>query len=380
MSGFILNIPIRFWAHVGNSTTCSFPTQPSMMRFRSWTAIGATAALGLFAVALLDGSGFPVVLAALTAPSAALFVFRHVRRYIILERAVSNIWQGVASYNIGGELVLYNRRFCDMLGLSPVDVRRAKTHRDIIDLSFQAGNSGAASAEQAWRKDVAFIASRKAALTYIDLPGNRTVAESHEPTPDGGWIRTYADVTGRRQIEARIVYMAHHDGLTDLANRSLFLEKLDHALQGASGAAPIALMFLDLDRFKLVNDTLGHAVGDQLLRRVADRLRRAVRDGDVVARLGGDEFAIIQSGIEDLTQARELAARLVAAIGAPYELDGISVSVGVSVGITFAPADGVEADILLRNADVALYRAKSVGRGAYRFFSAAMEAQVERRS
>ena len=349
-----------------------------MMRFRSWTAICAAAALGLFAILLPDGFEFPVVFAGLTAPPAALFLFRHVRRYLILKRAVCDMWQGLASYNAGGELVLYNGRFCAMLGLSPADVRRAKTHRDIIDLSFQAGNSDAASAEQAWRKDLAFIARRQAALAYIDLPGGRTVAESHEPTPDGGWIRTYADVTGRRQIEARIVYMAHHDGLTDLANRSLFLEKLEHALQGASGVAPVALMSLDLDRFKSVNDTLGHAVGDQLLRRVADRLRRAVRDGDTVARLGGDEFAIIQSGIEDLSQAREFAERLVAAIGAPYEFDGISVSIGVSVGITFAPADGVAADSLLRNADVALYRAKSVGGGAYRFFSAAMEAQAER--
>ena len=351
-----------------------------MKRFRSWTAICATAALGFFAILLLNGFGFPVVFAGLMAPPAALFVFRHVGRYLILKRAVCDMWQGLASYNAGGELVLYNGRFCAMLGLSPEDVRRAKTHRDIVDLSFRAGNGDPASAEKAWRKDVAFIARRQAALAYIDLPGNRTVAESHEPTPDGGWIRTYADVTGRRQIEARIIYMAHHDGLTDLANRSLFLEKLEHALQGASGAAPIALMSLDLDRFKSVNDTLGHAVGDQLLRRVADRLRRAVRDGDTVARLGGDEFAIIQSGIKDLTQSRELAERLVAAIGAPYEFDGVSVSIGVSVGITCAPADGVAADSLLRNADVALYRAKSVGRGGYRFFSAAMEAPTERRA
>ena len=112
----------------------------------------------------------------------------------------------------------------------------------------------------------------------------------------------------------------------------------------------------------------------------ADRLRRAVRDGDTVARLGGDEFAIIQSGIQDLSQAGELAERLVAAIGALDEFDGISVSIGVSVGITFAPADGVAADSLLRNADVALYRAKSVGRSAYRFFAAAMEAPTERRA
>ncbi|HEY3719896.1 MAG TPA: diguanylate cyclase [Roseiarcus sp.] len=377
MSRIRFNIPIRFWGDAAKSGTCSFPAEPSLKRLRAWTAILAAAAFALVAMLLLDGFGFPAVFAVLTTP-AALFVLRQVRRYFILKIAVSNMWQGLAFYNSNGELVLYNGPFCAMLGLSPADVRCAKTHRAIIDLSFQAGNCDASSAEQAWRKDVAFIARRQAALAYIELPGNRSVAESHEPTADGGWIRTYADVTDRRQIEARMIHLAHHDGLTDLGNRVLFYQRLEQALENASEATPVALMFLDLDRFKSVNDTLGHAVGDQLLRLVADRLRRAVREEDAVARLGGDEFAIIQNGIRDASQVRELAERLVAAIGARYEIGGVPVSIGVSLGIVLAPSDGVASDRLSRNADIALYRAKSVGRGAYCFF-ADLDAALQQR-
>ena len=374
MSRFSLNIPIQFWVNVGKFGTCYFSAPGGVTRFLSWTAIIAAAGFELFALQSLGAFRSPLMFAALIAPLGALAFLPQIRRYRLLKIAVANMWQGVALYNADGQLVLYNAQFCAMLGLSPDDVRRARTHRDIVDLSVKVGNYDGLPADQVWREDSAFIARRQPALSYIDLPSKQTIAESHEPTADGGWIRTYADVTGRRQVEARIIHMARHDALTDLPNRVLFHEELEHALKSASERAPVALMFLDLDRFKAVNDTLGHAVGDRLLGLVAGRLQQAVRESDTVARLGGDEFAIIQTGIADVAQADELAKRLVAAIGDPYDIDGVPVSVGASLGVTFAPADGVDVERLLRNADLALYRAKSVGRSAYCFFAASAQA------
>ena len=370
MSRFGLNIPIQFWVTAGKFGTCYFSAPSGVTRFLSWAAIIVAAGSELFALQSLGAFRSALMFAALIAPFTALVFLPQIRRYRLLKIAVANMWQGVALYNADGRLLLYNAQFCAMLGLSPEDAQRASTHRDIVDLSVKAGNYGGLPAEQVWREDSAFIARRQPALTYIDLPSKQTIAESHEPTADGGWIRTYADVTGRRQVEARIIHMARHDALTDLPNRVLFHEELEHALKSASERAPVALMFLDLDRFKAVNDTLGHAVGDRLLGLVAGRLQRAVGESDTVARLGGDEFAIIQTGIADAGQADELARRLVAVIGDPYDIDGVPVSVGASLGVTFAPADGVEPERLLRNADVALYRAKSVGRSAYCFFAA----------
>ena len=351
-----------------------------MTRFAAPSAVIVAAIFQLLAIYAAPAIRLPLVFAALAAPLAALLLSRAIRRHRLLKIAVANMWQGLASYDSEGRLVLYNAQFCAMLGLSPEKVRRARTHRDIIDLSVRAGSYDGLSADDVWRQDATVIALRQTALAYIDLPGNRTLAESHVPTADGGWVRTYADVTGRRRVEARIIHMARHDALTDLPNRALFRERLELALEGGSDRArPVALLFLDLDRFKEVNDTRGHAVGDRLLVMVAERLRRAVRETDTVARLGGDEFAIIQTEVEEASQTRELAERLIALVSDPYDIDDASVSVGASIGITVAPADGAGVDELLRSADVALYRAKSAGRGAYCFFAANAEKPGDRR-
>ena len=192
-------------------------------------------------------------------------------------------------------------------------------------------------------------------------------------------LTAVVDITEQRRAEARIAHMAHHDALTDLPNRVLFREKLETTLGVNRSPDGLAVLCLDLDNFKNVNDTLGHPVGDKLLRAAAERLRSVVREGDLVARLGGDEFAIILGRIERPQQAGALAACLVEAVGAPYEIDGHSVIIGASVGIATAPGDGRASDQLLRNADMALYRAKKEGRGTFRFFEAAMDAQLQAR-
>jgi diguanylate cyclase (GGDEF)-like protein/PAS domain S-box-containing protein len=190
------------------------------------------------------------------------------------------------------------------------------------------------------------------------------------------------DVTARKQAEARIAYMAHHDALTGLPNRVLFRQRLDDALarlRRAGGAPGLAVHCLDLDHFKSVNDTLGHPVGDLLLKAVAERLGRCVGEEALVARLGGDEFAVIQPIEAGPNAAGALASRLIAVVAAPYDVQGHDVVIGASIGIALAPEDGDTADVLLRNADMALYRAKAEGRGTSHFFEPEMDRQIQAR-
>ena len=188
------------------------------------------------------------------------------------------------------------------------------------------------------------------------------------------------DVTAKRQAEERIEHMAHHDALTGLPNRVLFHERLDETLLRAHrNAENFAVLYLDLDQFKTVNDTLGHPAGDKLLVAVADRLRTCLRECDMIARLGGDEFAVLQIGLAGPHEAGALAERIVTLLSEPYEIDGQQSVIGASIGISFAPADGETSEQLLRNADMALYQAKEDGRRLFRFFEPSMDARLRAR-
>ncbi|HYS87967.1 MAG TPA: EAL domain-containing protein, partial [Bradyrhizobium sp.] len=194
-----------------------------------------------------------------------------------------------------------------------------------------------------------------------------------------GWVATHEDITEQRRSEVKIEYMAHHDSLTDLANRVLLNERLEYALDRTDPEQMVAVHHLDLDQFKAVNDTFGHPAGDKLLKIVADRLRGLVRETDTIARMGGDEFVIVQSAIADPADATSLAQRVIRLMSEPYDLDGQQAVIGASIGIAVGPGDGSSADKLLRNADLALYRAKGDGRGTFRFFEPAMDLQMQTR-
>jgi diguanylate cyclase (GGDEF)-like protein/PAS domain S-box-containing protein len=188
------------------------------------------------------------------------------------------------------------------------------------------------------------------------------------------------DITERKRAEGRITHMAHHDSMTGLANRVLLRERLEHALaRMLEQESRLAVLYVDLDFFKDVNDALGHPVGDALLRMAAERLRGCLREGDTVARLGGDEFAIIQDSIRDDEQTTELARRIAAVIGAPFHVEGHDVTVSASIGIAMAPRDGSDPDSLLKFADMALYAAKTDGRRTFRFFEAEMNERLHAR-
>ncbi|MEN5082685.1 EAL domain-containing protein [Bosea sp. TWI1241] len=210
----------------------------------------------------------------------------------------------------------------------------------------------------------------------------RWVRARGTPMVDGGtiteWVGVFEDIDARRQAQARIAHMAHHDGLTGLPNRLSFRERLELAAAGTGRGPAEAVLCIDLDRFKEVNDTLGHPAGDALLRAVTERLCGQVRDGDVVARLGGDEFAIAQGAVPQPDGAAALAARLVEVLAQPFDLDGHQVVIGASIGIALI-GPGDQPDTGLKNADIALYRAKEEGRGRFFFFEPAMDARMQAR-
>ena len=260
-------------------------------------------------------------------------------------------------------LVICNQRFLAMYGLEADGIRPGHTLRDLMELRIANGTiSGDAEhyADDVWAK----VKAGKPTTRFIELNDGRTIAIASQPMPGGGWVSTHEDVTERRQAEMKIAHMARHDALTDLPNRVLLRERLNEALAHVDRGQRLAVLYLDLDLFKNVNDSLGHPTGDELLRMVAERLRRCVRDTDTVCRVGGDEFFIIQTDIGDATDAEQLARRIAEAIRAPYDLHGHQVVIDASIGIALAPTDGADADQLLKNADMALYGAKADGRGS----------------
>jgi diguanylate cyclase (GGDEF)-like protein len=196
---------------------------------------------------------------------------------------------------------------------------------------------------------------------------------------DGGWVATHEDVTEHRQQQHRIRHLARHDGLTDLPNRIYFSEEMERMQERARAHEQWALLYFDLDHFKQVNDTLGHAVGDALLKGVARRIDANRRDHEMAARLGGDEFALLIGPLDTPEAAGVVAQRIVDAMSRPFAIEGHEVTIGTSVGIALSPQDGADSSTLMKSADLALYRAKSEGRGTFQYFEAGMNASLQER-
>jgi diguanylate cyclase (GGDEF)-like protein len=296
-----------------------------------------------------------------------------------LDAALNNMHHAISMFDSQGRLVVCNRQYAAMYGLRPDQVRPGTLARDILEARVAAGASPA-SVSYATDRSTQMSAGRD--YCVVDhLRDGRIIAITHQEMDGGGWVTVHQDITAQKRAEAELAHMARYDALTGLSNRTMFLEQVDKALQLlVRQGTPFSILMLDLDRFKVVNDSLGHAIGDSLLRAVGDRLRRLVRDIDVVARLGGDEFAIIQIGdMSQRDQATILANRILSIITEPDDIDGRKIVIGTSIGITLAPQDAEEADALIRRADFALYKAKSEGRSRYRFFEATMETEARER-
>jgi diguanylate cyclase (GGDEF)-like protein len=296
-----------------------------------------------------------------------------------LDTAINNMSQGLIMFDSAERLVVCNDFYIQMYGLSRDIAKPGASLLELLRHRVEAGGFSHYDPEQYRIELLAGLALGKTTNAVVETAKGREVSVTSSPMTGGGWVATHEDITERRRAEAKIAYMAHHDALTDLPNRLRLCEQLRQMLARSKRGEQLAVFCLDLDQFKDVNDALGHPVGDLLLQAVADRLRQCIRDADMVARLGGDEFAIVQVGASQPADATSLASRLIETISAPYELNSHQVVIGLSIGIALAPNDGLDPNQLLRNADMALYRAKADGRGLYRFFEPEMDARMQAR-
>lgn len=301
------------------------------------------------------------------------------QQYERLKAALDSIPQGVCLSDRNRKVLMVNGQYREIFGLREDQVELGMPVTELIAACAKQGawlnfEDGEDRKQNIYARNF-FISKQR----IVSFPDGRTVVITTAPTPDGGEISISEDITERKRQEAKIVHLAHHDALTGLPNRVFFRKEVSKALKSLGDGQSHALLYLDLDEFKAVNDTLGHPIGDQLLINVAKRLRAGIAEHDHVARLGGDEFAIMLRDTTRWEDVAGIAERLIQTIAQPYNVAGHFIVVGVSIGIALAPSDGNDADTLMKNADMALYRAKQEGRNRHRFFEPEMNERMQKR-
>jgi diguanylate cyclase (GGDEF)-like protein len=289
--------------------------------------------------------------------------------------ALENMAQGLCMFDGRKRLVVWNDRYAELYQVPPELLKVGTPYETIVADRISRGVLKGATDELTVKTRVTELANSAPNSSRIDeLADGRFVQLVRQPMEGGGWVAIVEDITERRRAEAEIIHLARHDVLTGLANRAEFNAKLQEASKRMKrNGGAVTVMMIDLDRFKVVNDTLGHPAGDQLLVEVARRLKASVRETDVLARLGGDEFAVIQEGGPNQHEgAIALALRIINAIARPFDLDGHPASIGTSIGIVLAPEHGLDPEELLKKADLALYAVKAEGRNDFRLFQPEM--------
>jgi len=292
--------------------------------------------------------------------------------------ALNNMTQGLILYDSSARLIVCNHRYIEMYGMSPDVVKPGCSLRDLIMHRKDIG-SFKGDVDEFCSSVLRNVALGQITHSILEATDGRLIEVVNRPLQDGGWVTTHEDITERKRNEERITHLAHYDALTDLPNRALFHEKLKQRLACIAPGEQHAVIYIDIDEFKSINDSLGHLIGDELLKSVAVSLGRCVKETGFVARLGGDEFAVVQTAIEDQQEVSDLVARIYRSIREPYDCLGHQVTTDASIGIALAPQHGSDLDQLLKNADLAMYAAKAAGRRTARFFEPEMEARVKAR-
>ncbi|MBN8992893.1 MAG: EAL domain-containing protein [Rhizobiales bacterium] len=293
-----------------------------------------------------------------------------------LDSAINNMTQGLLLFDASGRLVICNQQYIDMFGVSPDVVKPGCHLRDIILHRQQQGTF--VGDVDAYCAKFLNPTDGGVRITETTMPDGRTIQLIYQSSPDGGWTTTLEDVTERRRVQARIQHLAHYDALTNLPNRTLFQRHAEGLLL-ESAAAQFAILYIDIDEFKRINDSLGHLIGDEFLKGVADRLRQSVGPDDFIARLGGDEFAVVQRNVTCDDDVSILVGRIYERLRTPFDCNGHCLSSDASIGVAVAPHDGTDLFGLLKSADLAMYAAKAAGRRTHRFFEPAMEKQANLR-
>ncbi|MDO9561981.1 MAG: diguanylate cyclase, partial [Bradyrhizobium sp.] len=293
-----------------------------------------------------------------------------------LDQAINNMTQGLLLFDASGRLVICNQRYIDMFGVSP-EVAKPGCHlRDLIrhrqELGSFVGDVDAYCARFLDPKDDLIND------TVISVPDGRMIRLVYKRSPDGGWATTLEDVTERRRVAAKIEHLAHYDALTNLPNRTLFQRHAEGLLLQTADVQ-FAILYIDIDEFKRINDSLGHLIGDEFLRGVSGRLLESVGPSDFVARLGGDEFAILQRDVDSDDDVEALIAKVYQALRTPFDCLGHSLGGDASIGVSIAPRHGTDLFGLLKSADLAMYAAKAAGRRTHRFFEPSMEVHANLR-
>jgi diguanylate cyclase (GGDEF)-like protein len=297
------------------------------------------------------------------------------RENMLLRETLNNMTLGVVMFDAKARVMVCNDYYIDMYGLSRDVVKPGCTLLNLVRYHKRAGFL-AGNVKKHCVDTLNAIKRGQTSEQHLVTTDGRTIYVVNKPMASGGWVTTHKDISQFKRAEEQIAHMAHHDALTGLPNRVLFQGQLEQALCWVTRDQRLAVLFIDLDNFKCINDTLGHPIGDELLKIVADRLRGCIRETDAVARLGGDEFVIVQTRVEHASDVAVLATRVREAIMAPYDILEHQIIIDTSIGIALSPGDGTDPEQLIKNADMALYGAKASGRGTYRFFEQAMDARM----
>jgi diguanylate cyclase (GGDEF)-like protein len=366
---------------IGQLTLCTLPMAIALLDYPDWVhkALGVVVLMFIYGTIDITLSTRDIIIQALimTRKEAALAA-RFQEQASRFDVALNNMSHGLCMLDQQDCLQVWNERFLELLHLQKAPVRVGMRVPELVRHSIRAGNHKGKSVKEVFNDFARGLQQAKFEQVQMSPDGDRTIALSRRMMSDGGSVVILEDVTERKRAQERISHLARYDELTGLANRTQFRERINEMLATVRDRENhLAIHLIDLDRFKSINDTLGHPIGDKLLKDVARRLSAVIGPADMITRFGGDEFVVLQAATERRQDAEWLAQRLAKALGDPFEIDGHRMDIGASIGVAMAPEDGVDADQLLKKADMALYAAKKAGGGSHHFFAAEMEEAVQ---